>query len=152
MGKICAFFGHRSVYGDIAQELERQIEKLIIQENIDTFWVGGYGEFDKISSCMVKKLQKKYPAIRLILIIAYAGQLHRYSDEFPFDGFDYPPEAENAPQKFAISARNRYMAENCDIVIAYIRHDYGGAYDAVKTAKGKTKKIINLISNNSVFR
>lgn len=145
MGKVCAFFGHRNVSGNIDQELEKQVEKLIIQENIDTFWVGGYGEFDKLASRTVRKMQEKYPAIRLILIIAYAGQLHRFGDEFPFDGFDYPPEAENAPQKFAISARNHYMAENCDMVISHIIHDYGGAYDAVRIAKSKDKTIINLV-------
>lgn len=72
MGKICAFFGHRNVYGNIDQELEKQVEKLIIQENIDTFWVGGYGEFDRLASRTVRKMQEKYlPMIifELFLII-----------------------------------------------------------------------------------
>ena len=137
MGKVRAFFGHRNVYGNIDQELEKQVEKLIIQENIDTFWVGGYGEFDKLASRTVRKMQEKYPAIRLILIIAYAGQLHRFGDEFPFDGFDYPPEADNALQKFAISARNHYMAENCDMVISHIVHDYVVGYNPVSIDKNK---------------
>lgn len=65
-------------------------------------------------------------------------------DLFPFDSFDYPPEVESAPYKFAISARNRYMAKNTDFVIAYINRKYGGAYEAFQYTKRLKKRIINL--------
>ena len=72
---------------------------------------------------------------------------------FPFDSFDYPPEVESAPYKFAISARNRYMAKNTDFVIAYINREYGGAYDAVNIAQNNKKNIffISCLTENPEF-
>lgn len=144
MGKVCAFFGHGTIYKNIEQKIRLQIEKLIIEENVDTFWVGGYGEFDMIAAHIVRSLQENYPEISLILIIAYVRQLHSYGEVLPFDGFDYPVEAEAAMPKFAISARNRYMAKNCDIALTYVLNEYGGAYEAMKIAKNNHKLVINL--------
>ena len=78
------------------------------------------------------------------LIAAYARQLHAYGDIFPFDGFDYPDVVECAPHKFAISARNRYMALNADFIIAYVCCDYGGAYEAVRAARNHGKPVIEI--------
>lgn len=144
MEKICTFFGHRHIPVGLEANFEQAVTNLINNEEVDTFWVGGHGEFDKMAAACIRNLQTQYPHIRLILIVAYARQLHAYGDIFPFDGFDYPLEAENAPQKFAISARNRYMAANADFVIAYVRKDYGGAYEALQTARSHGKPVLNL--------
>ena len=144
MGKICAFFGHRDAPLALESSIEKQVRKLITEENVDTFWIGGYGNFDSLATKVLNKLQKDFPHISIILIIAYPRQLHQYDKVFPFDSFDYPPEVESAPYKFAISARNRYMAKNTDFVIAYINREYGGAYDAFQYTKRLKKNIINL--------
>ncbi len=72
----------------------------------------------------------------------YEEEIWKLAAEFPFDTFDYPPEVESAPYKFAISARNRYMAKNTDFVIAYINREYGGAYDAVNIAQNNKKNVL----------
>jgi len=46
--------------------------------------------------------------------------------------------------KGAITKRNRFMVEQCDLVIAWVNHEGGGAYDALKYAKKLHKDIINL--------
>lgn len=148
MGKVCAFLGHRCLNEDIYEKLETQIEQLILTENADTFWVGGHGEFDELAAAAVRKLQQKYPHITLILILAYVPQLDRYGEELPFDAFDYPDEAEQAPKRLAIIHRNKYIAKNCDFVIAYIRQDSGGAYEAAQIAKRKNKIIFNLAGSD----
>lgn len=144
MTKICTFFGHRDVDSAIEPFLERAIRQLIEKENVRIFWIGGYGCFDKCAACILRRLKREYPYIRTILIIAYPQQLHKYESILPFDGFDYPPEAESAPYKFAISGRNRYMAKNADFIIAYVDREYGGAYTALKIAQNNNKIIINL--------
>ena len=40
--------------------------------------------------------------------------------------------------------RNKYMAESADIVIVYIKRDYGGAYQAYKHALKENKRIFNI--------
>lgn len=139
MGKICTFFGHRDAPLALESSIEKQVRKLITEENVDTFWIGGYGRFDSLATRVLNKLQKDFPHISIILIIAYPRQLRQYDKVFPFD---YPPEVESAPYKFAISARNRYMAKNTDFVIAYINREYGGAYDAVNIAQNNKKNVL----------
>lgn len=78
------------------------------------------------------------------ILAAYTRQLHAYGDIFPFDGFDYPDVVECAPHKFAISARNRYMALNADFIIAYVCCDYGGAYETVRAARNHDKPVIEI--------
>ena len=134
MGNICAFFGHRDTPSDVEDSIEKLVRKLITQENVDTFWVGGYGKFDALAARVVHKLKNEFPQISLVLILAYPRQLHQYGENFIFDAFDYPPEVEAAPYKFAISARNRFMARNADFIITYIAREYGGAYKAVNLA------------------
>ena len=36
------------------------------------------------------------------------------------------------------------MMANADMIIAYVNHDYGGAYQSLKVAKRKKKNIINI--------
>lgn len=142
MGKICAFFGHRDAPSALKYSVQEQVRKLIIEENVDTFWVGGYGKFDALATSVLHKLQKEFPHISIILIIAYPRQLHQYGETLPFDCFDYPVEVQTSPFRFSITARNRYMAKNTDFVIAYIIKEYGGAFDAVHIAQKSKKNVV----------
>jgi hypothetical protein len=36
------------------------------------------------------------------------------------------------------------MIENANLVIAYVKNNYGGAYKTLNTAKRKKKKVINI--------
>ena len=60
-----------------------------------------------------------------------------------YDAIVYP-EIEDKPLKFAISYRNKWMAEQADLVIAYVNHNSGGAWQTYQHAKRKKKTIINL--------
>ena len=59
-----------------------------------------------------------------------------------YDDFLYPP-IENTPLRFAILKRNEWMMKNADVIIAYISHNYGGAYKSVQIARREKKRIIN---------
>ena len=60
-----------------------------------------------------------------------------------YDSIIYP-EIENKPKRYAITYCNRYMVEKADFVVAYITHDWGGAYKTYKYAKQKKKEILNI--------
>ena len=121
------FFGHRVVYEDITIELHEAIRKAIEEYGVTTFWCGGYGAFDEKAAGAVFRIKQRYPEIELLLIRAY---LPKQRDQLPeiYDGSIYPEGLENVPKRFAISHRNQWMATNCDMVIAYIKHGYGGAF------------------------
>ena len=60
-----------------------------------------------------------------------------------YDASIYPP-IENTPPRFAISKRNEWMMTNADLIIVYVNHNYGGAYQSLQVAKRKKKEIINI--------
>jgi hypothetical protein len=48
------------------------------------------------------------------------------------------------PSKFAIIKRNEWIVEQSDLIVVYCLRSFGGAYNALKYAKRKNKKIIEL--------
>lgn len=111
----------------------------LIAEGADTFYLGGYGDFDHIAASVVWKLKDKYPHIESVLVLAYLG---REVNADKYDRTMYPP-IESAPKRFAITARNRWIAANSDVLVAYVILDSGGAAETRRYAKSKKKIIID---------
>lgn len=45
---------------------------------------------------------------------------------------------------FEIQIRNRYMVDKASLLICFVDHESGGAYQTLKYAKKQRKSIINL--------
>ena len=45
----CAFFGHRICYSPIKEKLKHEMQRLIEEEDVNVFYVGNQGDFDKIT-------------------------------------------------------------------------------------------------------
>lgn len=137
------FCGHRDTQDTpkLRAWLADSIEKLIA-EGADTFYLGGYGNFDLIAASVVWRLKQKYPQIESVLVLAYLG---RDVDAELYDRTMYP-EIEGGPMRFAIVKRNRWMVDNSDVLIAYVILDNGGAAAARRYAMSKKKRIINYTS------
>ena len=56
----------------------------------------------------------------------------------------------NAHPKGAITLRNKWVAEICDLIICYIEREEGGAYSAVKYAKKLKKRVVNIGSDEDI--
>ena len=54
------------------------------------------------------------------------------------------PTLENVLPKYAINKRNEWMVDRADLIIAYVKHTYGGAYKSFLYAMRRKKHIINL--------
>ncbi len=164
MGKICAFFGHRTApyYLLENKHIERAIISLIENEDVDTFWFGGNGDFDLYANSAARNVQKQlYPHIKRILIVPYQTQLHPKEgqtdsignpviDNLGYDSIDYPEELLSVPKRFAITYRNRYEVKYADYFICYITKEYGGAYEAFKLATHHNKNVVNLAKDEDV--
>lgn len=142
MGKVCAFFGHREIWSDISQPLEQAI-RVAIADGATMFWVGGYGAFDSNAAGCVRRLKKEYPHISLHLILAYLPTKKDPLEDM-YDSTIYPEGLELVPKRFAISKRNQWIVKNCDMVITFVNHEYGGASSAYRLAKRLGLSIINL--------
>lgn len=145
--KICTFFGHRTVDEPIEAALYGTICQVIEQNKVTAFYVGGHGEFDKMCASAVRIAKRQYPEIRLILVkpqMTHEFSAHRNWYAMMFDDVMIPAESNLANYKAAIPIRNRWMAAHADIIVTYLRREYGGAFNAVKYAQKQRKSIIAL--------
>lgn len=145
---IITFCGHAQFQRtpEYEQEVWNFLEEKVGSQPADIY-LGGYGEFDSFAYDCCKKYQKSHPYISLVFVTPYltAEYQRNHLEDLKkrYDSILYP-EIEDKPLKFAITYRNKYMVEKADYVIAYIDHDWGGAYTTYKHAKRKNKPILNL--------
>ena len=66
--KSCSFFGHRDTpqTEELKQKIRETVERLIVEEGIDTFLFGSRSKFDELCHMVVTELKEKYPHIRRI--------------------------------------------------------------------------------------
>ena len=138
-----SFFGHRNFVCD--EKYEKRVFDILVKaknnaqdEHIE-FLLGGYGNFDRFALNCAKDFRSVINDVTITLVTPYIN----YQCTEGYDSVLYP-SLENVPRKFAIIYRNRAMVEKSDMIIAFITHRFGGAYEAVKYAKSKGKTIINL--------
>ena len=141
---VCTFFGHREILEDIEEKLYDAVEKLITECGVDSFYIGNQGSFDSCAKKVVKKLSEKYPQIRYSIVLAYMPTNTRRDEYFDFSDTIVPDASARSHPRYAIAARNKWMLERADFVVAYVKRDIGGAARFVSEAKKKGKKVINI--------
>lgn len=132
----CCFFGHRDIEENIEPLLIKTIEQLI-ELGVTDFYVGNQGRFDNIVYRAFEKIENK--DVRLSVVLAYLPKADNI-----YKNTIYPEGLENAPLRFAIFYRNKWMIENSDYVVAYIKRNFGGASKFYEMAKRKGKNVINI--------
>ena len=142
-----AFFGHRRIYNirEIEEKLVPILEDLICKHEFVEFYIGRNGDFDEFAAAVIKRVQKQLDRENstLILTLPYTVKDIEYYAEY-YDEIVIPDVVGNAHPKGAITLRNKWMAEVCDLVICYIERKEGGAYAAVRYAKKNEKYVTNL--------
>lgn len=118
-----------------------------VGDNAADIYLGGYGNFDAFAYDCCKKYKETHPNISLVFVTPYLTidncRNSLRHQEAMYDFILYP-EIEEKPLRYAITYRNRYMVEKADYVVAYVSHDWGGAYGTYKHAQRKGKEIFNL--------
>lgn len=143
--KVCTFFGHADSPTNIKKEIQKVIEDLILQKGVNTFYVGTNGNFDRMVQSVLIDLKKQYPNLECCTVLAYIPGI---KPEFDI-GYEkleslYPDGLEKVPKRFAIDWRNKWMVQQSDYVITYVRHSFGGAAKYMELAKRKKKIVYNL--------
>ena len=145
---IITFCGH-SQYTESAEDEKKIISLLteLIGDRDAELYFGGYGSFDSFARKCGKKYQETHQNTKLIFVTPYITidyqKKHLEHNKDLYDQILYP-NLEDKPLKFAISYRNKWMVEQADYVIAYITHDWGGAYQTYKYARQKKKRLFNI--------
>jgi len=145
-GKRCFLIGHRNVPESIRSSLCNAIEQHISTYGVEEFYVGSYGQFDRMATQALTNAKYIFPHIRLYLLAPYHPSERPISLPVGFDGSHYPFERA-VPRRVAIIAANRMMVDYCDFLITYASHP-GNAREILYYAQNRTRKgslhILNL--------
>ena len=142
----CCAFGHREVYENITDQLDKAVLEAATQGCVK-FYTGAMGQFDSLFASAVRKAKRNYPNIKLICVKPYMTKEINESGEYLYSLYDdiiIPTELAYIHPKSAIPKRNRLLVDWSDIVIGYIKRQYGGAYTAIKYAQSLKKEVIIL--------
>ena len=142
-----AFFGHRRIYNirEIEEKLVPILKELILTKEYVEFYIGRNGDFDEFVASVIKRVQKQLDRDNnvMILTLPYTVKDIEYYEDY-YDEIVIPDVIGKAHPKAAITLRNRWMVDAAYLVIAYIEHEEGGAYETVKYANTLGKRVINL--------
>ena len=136
----CFFIGHREAPESIYPELAQTVEQLIGQGVVD-FYVGHYGNFDRLAARTVIAAKQRHPEVRLTMLLPYHPAEREVILPSGFDSSLYPPGMENVPRRFAIARANRWMVEHCTHLVAYVTHPASNAGKVVEWGRRLTKEV-----------
>lgn len=138
----CTFFGHRDCPDEIKIKLRELLIDLIINHNVDMFYVGNQGRFDTIVRRVLQDLKQKFPQINYAVVLAYMpGKQTEYDD---YSDTMLPEGIESVHPRYAISWRNNWMLKQSDFVVTYITHSHGGTAQYARKAMQARKTLLSL--------
>lgn len=138
---VCTFFGHRNAPETIKTSLRATLINLIENKNVNMFYVGNNGAFDRMVRNLLKEFKTTYN-INYYVVLAYIPQKtddNDYTDSIYFD------ELNVKPYRVRIVERNKLMIEKSDFVVTYVTHITGGAAEFKALAERKGKIVINIL-------
>lgn len=153
--KTVSFFGHRQIsdFDKIEDEISLLLEQLFREESDVEFLVGRNGEFDIMVASLIKRWKKQLDAENkyLVLILPWeSSELKENQKSFSdyYDEIEICQFASQAHPKAAYQIRNRRMVDRSDLVVFYVKNNFGGAYKTMQYAIKSKKKIINIANIN----
>ena len=146
--KSCFFIGHREADERLLPRLELVVDRLIREENVRYFYVGGYGGFDRLAAAAVRRMKQKHPDITLMLVLPYHPAERPTEAPAGFDGTYHPGGLENTPRRYAIVRTNQIMVNACDWLVCYVRHGASNSRNLLEYARRREEidliQIINI--------
>ena len=166
--KACCFFGHRKIIQtpELIKRLTKEIEVLIAEKEVSTFYFGSKSEFDNLCHKVVTELRTKHPHIKRVYVRAafqYIPTWYKDSLLKHYEATYFPEHMENAGRASYVE-RNQEMINKSDFCIVYYDENYkpprrknrrrdlcdyqpkSGTAIAYNYAKRKGLKIINIIT------
>jgi len=153
-GTVCCVFGHRTVSetAELKVKLIEIIEKLITEENVDTFLFGSKSRFDSLCLEMVTQMKEKYPHIKRVYVRAEHPFISEHYKNYLLESYEetyYPEKIINAGRASYVE-RNYEMIDKCQVCIVYYDEQVApatrksGTKIALDYAIRQRKKIIRI--------
>ena len=130
--KNCAFTGHRDLGDGFSIEKLQKIVFDLAKKGVVNFFCGMAKGFDLYAAEAVIKIKESYPNARLIACVPFYGQEKGYSQE---DKERYVNILKKCDFKITLAenyykgcalVRDKYMADNADVLVAYLKKKTGG--------------------------
>ena len=111
--------------------------------------VGKNGDFDQCVSSSVLRVRKNHrdDNSALVLMLPYPTAEYLNNENYFHDYYtdiEISHVAWVAHPRSAIQIRNREMVDRADLIICYIEHEKGGAWQMIDYARKQGKAVINL--------
>lgn len=151
--KTCCFTGHRNIPFGRARHISKCLEKTIedlLEQGFIYFGAGGALGFDTLASKAVIKVRKRYPEIKLILVLPCKTQADSWAcaDRQTYEEIKVQADKvvyiSEEYTKGCMLERNRHLVNSSSVCVCYLTKDTGGTSYTVKYAKQKGLRIINL--------
>ena len=151
--KSACFTGHRDLDPVKVPSIKEKLREIItkyIEEGYTDFYNGGAIGFDMLSAEAVLELKNFYPHIKLHIIQPCADQtklwrgdsIARYEKIISLA--DEVKCLSPVYYNGCMQVRNRYMVDNSELLIAYLKSISGGSGYTVRYAEGQGKSVINI--------
>lgn len=151
--KTVCFSGHRNISFKevifISKKLNNVIKNLI-SKGFCYFGVGGAIGFDTIAALEIIKLRKKYPHIKLIIVLPCCNhsKYWKYRNKFIYKLIEKQADKivylSKEYFKGCTLKRNRHLVDYSSICVCYLINNNSGTGYTVNYAKNKNLKIINI--------
>ncbi len=127
----CCFFGHRRISDteELRTKICETVERLIVDENIDTFLFGSKSQFDSLCHELVTKCKEKHPHIKRVFVRAEYPFIDENYRAFLLEDYEdtyYPEHMVNAGKASYIE-RNCEMIDKSSVCVIYYILDYAPA-------------------------
>ena len=152
MEKTCCVFGHRKTEEteELKAQLREVMERLIRDENVDTFLFGSKSRFNSLCLELVTAMKEKYPHIKRIYVRAEFPIINDSYKAYLLESYEdtYFPKSVLGAGKASYVKRNCEMIDNSRFCILYYKEDYSpkgrksGTKIALAYAEKKKKTII----------
>ncbi len=134
----CCFFGHRRINEteELKSKLIEIIEKLIIENSVDTFLFGSKSRFNNLCLEIVSEIKEKYPHIKRIYVRAEYPDINERYKNYLLESY----EDTYYPEHIIGSGRAAYVERNYEMINkSYFCIVYYDEQNAPTTRKSGTK-------------
>lgn len=151
--KTCCLTGHREILWYQRRRIYRRTVRAIkehIRNGYRYFGTGGAIGFDTVAAQAVLKLKKKYPDVRLILVLPCVdqGKYWKAQDVAVYERIKCQADkVVYTSQEYTSGCmlkRNRHLVENSSACICYLKKSDGGTFYTVNLARSLGLSVQNI--------
>ncbi len=151
--KACAFTGHRRIDTMHKDKISPLLSRAIFyayDQGCRLFITGGAIGFDTLAAQEIIRFKLSHPDVLFKIILPCKNQSESWSNsqigmyEYTLANADEIEYVADEYSKDCMKQRNARLAEECDIMIAYVSRSYSGAAQTVRMAIKLEKAVYNL--------